>query len=112
MTVAVCLNCGELKHGAFNPCLSCGYEPNDEESLTKHLLVTDHYHTRETLEAISERVKAGEPITFDPDALKAAWVSKAQLDAQMRQLNRGCLAVLAAIIAIAVIGVLVYVRSR
>ena len=109
MTLAVCLHCGAFKHGAFSPCPSCRYTPDDDESLTRHLLVTDHYHSREELEAIANRIKAGEPITFDPDTLKAAWVSKAQLDAQMRQLNRGCLAVLAAIIALAVIGVVVYV---
>ena len=43
MTVAVCLKCGEFKHGAWTPSLKCGYEPSDDESYTKHLLVTDHY---------------------------------------------------------------------
>ena len=80
----MCLRCGEFKHGAFNPCLKCGYTPDDDESLTKHLLVTDHYHSRETLAAIAARIKNGEPVTFDPESLKAAWVSKAELDAGTR----------------------------
>jgi len=41
MTVAVCLKCGEFKHGAFTICLKCRYTPDDDESLTRHLLVTD-----------------------------------------------------------------------
>jgi hypothetical protein len=90
LTVAVCLKCGAFKHGAFNPCPKCRYTPDDDESLTRHLLVTDHYHSRETLEAIAARIKAGEPIEFDPESLRAAWVSKAQLDAETKRLGRGC----------------------
>jgi hypothetical protein len=87
LTIAVCLHCGELKHGAFKRCPKCGYTPNDDESLTKHLLVTDHFHRRETLEAIAARVKSGQPIEFDPEALREAWVSKEQLDAETKQLD-------------------------
>lgn len=103
MTVAVCLRCGAFKHGAFSPCLNCGYTPDDDESLTKHLLVTDHYHSRETLEAIAARVRAGEPIPFDAATLQAAWVSKAELDAETQRLRRGCITVLCAAIALIVV---------
>jgi hypothetical protein len=91
MTVAVCLQCGAFKHGAFNRCRKCGYTPNDDESLTKHLLVTDHYLSRDELEGVSAKVKQGERIQFAPETLKQAWVSKKLLDAQMKKLNRGCL---------------------
>ena len=101
MTVAVCLRCGAFKHGAFSPCRSCGYKPDDDESLTKHLLVTDHFHSRETLQAIAARVKAGEPVTFDPETLKRLWVSKAHLDAETERIGRilkvGCGVFLAAV---------------
>lgn len=109
MTVAVCLKCGEFKHGAFTRCEACGYEPDDDESLTKHLLVTDHYHNRETLEAIAARVKAGEPITFDPQTLEAAKVSKKDLDASMKRVRRGCILALMLIITLAVVGTVLFV---
>jgi hypothetical protein len=101
LTVAVCLRCGGFKHGAFNPCPKCGYTPDDDESLTKHLLVTDHYHSREALEAIAARVKAGEPATFDPQLLRAAWVSKAELDATTKRLDRGCMIGCGVVLALA-----------
>lgn len=97
MTVAVCLQCGEFKHGAFNPCLKCGFTPDTDESLTKHLLVTDHFHDRETLEAISTRIKSGEEVTFSPESLQQAWVSKEAMEAEQQRFNRGCLLVFAVI---------------
>ena len=103
MTVAVCLNCGELKHGAWASHLKCGYTPDDDESLTKHLLVTDHYHSREMLEAIAARVKSGEPVEFDPETLQAAWVSKEQLDAETKRLGRGCMIVCGVGVALAIL---------
>jgi hypothetical protein len=102
VTVAVCLRCGEYKHGAFNRCRSCGYTPDDDESLTKHLLVTDHFHSRESLAAIAARVKAGEPVEFDPQTLQQAWVSKAALDAESERLRRGCLIGCGVLLALAV----------
>lgn len=110
MTKAVCLKCGELKFGAFLPCPQCRYRPDDDESLTKHLLVTDHYHSHETLETIAARVKAGKPIEFDPESLKAAWVTKSQLDAETKRLGRGCLA-WALIAAAIVLGLVLYFAS-
>ena len=112
MTVAVCLHCGEFKHGAFNPCLKCGYTPDDDESLTKHLLVSDHYHSRETMEAIAARVKAGEPVTFDPESLQAAWVSKAALDAETKRIGRGCVIGCGVLLALAAVAGVVAVVWR
>jgi hypothetical protein len=101
MTLAVCLECGELKHGAFTPCQKCGYTPNDDESLTKHLLVTDHFLDSKSLQSIADRVKSGKPIHFDPESLKQAWVSKEQMDAENKRIGRGCLIFFAIILAIA-----------
>ena len=105
MTVAVCLKCGEFKFGTFTPCPKCQYMPNDNESLTKHLLVSDHYHDSDSLKSIADRVKAGQTIEFDPDSLQAAWVSKKDMDKQIGKLKGGCnfILVIAAILLTAVI---------
>jgi hypothetical protein len=105
MTVAVCLRCGEFKHGAWTPCGKCGYTPDDDESLTKHLLVTDHYLSREQLEEASAKVKAGEPIEFPPEVLQGAWVSKAEIEKAKRGCMIACVVVLLAILGIAVGGI-------
>ncbi len=107
MTVAVCLKCGAIKHGAFTPCSACRYTPDDDESLTKHLLVTDHYLSREELNAISARIKAGETITFDEESLR--WVSKAAMDAEMKRMSRGC-TIGCLVLAIAVAGIFAAVQ--
>jgi hypothetical protein len=103
MTVAVCLKCGSFKHGAFILCSHCGYKPEDDESLTKHLLVTDHFLSGEQLKAVAAKVKANEPVEFAPEALKAAWVSKTQHEAERKNLGRtcsfGCVIVIAAALA-------------
>lgn len=90
MTLAVCLKCGHLKFGAFTRCSQCGTTPDDDESLTKHLLLSDHFHTRAELEAIAAEIRAGRPPEFDPETLRQAWVSKQELDADVRRMSRGC----------------------
>jgi hypothetical protein len=89
MTVAVCLRCGALKHGAFNPCPDCRHSPDDDEDLTKHLLITDHFLSRTQLEAVSKQVKAGEPVEFPPELLQASWVTREQLDKVLRRGRAG-----------------------
>jgi hypothetical protein len=79
MTVAVCLHCGAYKVGAFTTCPACSYVPDDDESLTKHLMVTDHYMDAAQLRDIAARVEAGQTLTFDPESMKEMWVSKAEL---------------------------------
>jgi hypothetical protein len=103
MTIAVCLKCGEFKRGAWTPCIKCGYTPDDDESYTKHLLVSDHNLSREDLEGVASRVKSGEPIEFPPEVLKQAWVSKDEVDRANRGCSLGCIAALLVIIAVAVI---------
>jgi hypothetical protein len=112
MTVAVCLKCGAIKHGAFTECRKCGHHPDDEEDLTKHLLVTDHFHDRKTLDAIAARIKAGLPIEFDPESLKSAWVNKAEMAEWDKEIGRGCGKFVAIVLAVigAVIGLVVWLR--
>ncbi len=99
MTVAVCLNCGAFKHGAWTPCLKCGCTPNDDESYTRHMLVTDHFLSKEQLEEVAARVKAGEPVEFPPEVLRQAWVSKAEVDRVGRRFAVGCVLVLIVVLA-------------
>jgi hypothetical protein len=70
MTVAVCLECGILKTGAWSACPRCGYQPECDEQLARSLLVSDNWIARETLEAMAERRRQGEPWNFDPQLVE------------------------------------------
>ena len=61
MTVAVCVKCGAIKHGAFNACNSCGERPLSEDDLTYSLVMTDHYFSVEDLEGMSAAMLSGKP---------------------------------------------------
>jgi hypothetical protein len=103
MTRAVCLNCGEFKFGAFNECQNCGYRPDNPEQQAKHLLVTDHYRSPEELDQISKKVKAGEPLVFDPAAVEEAARAAAVLLPQDGGHARRWLLVLAVIVVVVVV---------
>ena len=66
MTVAVCLKCGGMKHGALTPCPECKHMPQDDEDKARHVMTSDHFFSNSDLEAISERVQSGKPLHFDP----------------------------------------------
>ena len=67
MTVAVCLNCGEYKVGAWGVCARCGTAPETDEHLASALLFTDHYLSPEQLNQASQQITAGQPVAVDPD---------------------------------------------
>ena len=69
MTKAVCLQCGELKFGALLECPHCRFQPDTPESQGQHVLATDHYHSINELEQIGAQIKAGESLSFNPEAL-------------------------------------------
>ena len=86
MTIAVCLRCGAMKHGAWTPCLKCRHMPEDLEDKAKHLMTTDHYFSKAELEGFAARVQNGLPVHFEPAQvehfvamLKAAPDDKAEL---------------------------------
>lgn len=111
MTVAVCLKCGQLKRGAWTPCAKCGFCPDDDESMTKHLLVTDHNYSHEQLVEIAEKIKAGEEFKFDPLALSRKWVNAEDVQRKNRTMAMGCL-LLTVILAMAtVVMVFRFLRS-
>ena len=43
MTKAVCMNCGQLKFGAYTKCSSCGFTPATLLDLTMSEAYSDHY---------------------------------------------------------------------
>jgi hypothetical protein len=104
MTVAVCLHCGAYKVGAFTRCAACGYEPHDDESLTKHLMVTDHYLDAAQLKDVATRVKAGVALAFDPASMKALWVSRTELDRADKRVRLIAYTLLTFFVAIAAFG--------
>ena len=61
MTVAVCVKCGAIKHGAFNACGVCGGRPLSEDELTYSLVMTDHYFSVDDLNGMSAAMLSGKP---------------------------------------------------
>ena len=61
MTVAVCVQCGAIKHGAFTPCAECGFDPDTELDAAYSLALTDHYFSRDVLDQISSSIRSGRP---------------------------------------------------
>ena len=55
MTMALCLNCGETKFGAFCPCPSCRAESTGNQELD--ILFSDHHFTVATLQQFGAVVK-------------------------------------------------------
>lgn len=67
MTVAVCLYCGAMKHGAWTSCSDCGHTPEELEDKAKHVIASDHHFSVSELESISVRIREGKPINFKPE---------------------------------------------
>jgi len=67
MTVAVCFKCGELKHGAFNPCRGCFAQPKLKDDLIISLAMSDHYLNKSSLTQIGSQIK----MTGKPPGLNA-----------------------------------------
>lgn len=65
MTLAICIKCGNQKHGALTPCLECGFDPSSPQDQTKSVALSDHNLTPEELAAVGQRIQAGEPLDFD-----------------------------------------------
>ncbi|MEM1099609.1 MAG: hypothetical protein AAGH92_12570 [Planctomycetota bacterium] len=70
MTVAICIRCGTQKFGALIPCRDCGFTPESPEDQAKSLALSDHNLPLDQLNAISQRIRVGEPPTFDEASLQ------------------------------------------
>ncbi len=69
MTVAVCIRCGAMKHGALTPCAECQFDPEENEDKAKAMVLTDHLLPLRELETISNRIKTGEPVTYPKETI-------------------------------------------
>jgi hypothetical protein len=72
--IVVCLRCGEFKDGLAPPCPKCGYDPGDVRDKARQMLASDRYHSREEMEGIAVRIKAGERVEFDREAVHAGFM--------------------------------------
>jgi hypothetical protein len=70
VTVAVCLECGKMKSGAWTPCPACSYQPRGIEELAKALMVSDNCIAPDTLAQFAARRQQGEPWNFGPELLE------------------------------------------
>ena len=107
-SAAVCLKCGNLKTSASALCPECGYLPVELEDRARHEMLTDRYYHVSQLEEFSAKVRAGEPLSFDPAAVSemAAKLTAEQDLAARQARNRrvvGLVAVLLAVILAALV---------
>lgn len=63
MTTAVCMNCGELKFGAFLECPSCKFKPVTLFDLTMSEMYSDHHVNSGDLAKLTERVRNNRTVT-------------------------------------------------
>lgn len=70
VTVAVCLECGQMKAGAWTPCPACNYQPRGLEELAKALMVSDNCIAPATLAEFATSRQQGEPFNFGPELVE------------------------------------------
>jgi len=100
MTVAVCLKCGAMKHGAWTPCPKCKHVPADPEDKAKHMMTSDHYFAKADLEGISERIQSGQPLQFDQKQVEqvATTIASVNPEKGVRLFVYGYVAIIIAVI--------------
>ncbi|MDR5728592.1 MAG: hypothetical protein RB191_14295 [Terriglobia bacterium] len=69
MTIAICIQCGTRKFGAFSPCATCGFTPTTSTEQAKSVLLSDHHHTRDELDQLGSIIQSGDPVVYDAPAL-------------------------------------------
>jgi len=69
VTIAVCIKCGAIKHGALTPCSECRFTPEENEDKAKSMIATDHHLSEEDLEQIGQRIRAGQPVAYPKEAV-------------------------------------------
>jgi len=63
MTLALCLNCGEIKWGAICPCQQCKVPSSGDMNLD--IAFTDHYWAEETLSQLGAVIQTIAPHSQD-----------------------------------------------
>jgi len=70
MTMAICLNCGAEKFGAWTPCSECKFEPKSLEDRAKAMLLTEFNASDADLREIAGEIRKGRQILFDLAAIE------------------------------------------
>ena len=105
MTVAVCIRCGAMKVGALTPCQECQFDPEENEDKAKAMVLTDHFLPQPELETISERIRAGEPVTYPKDMINEyikTFEDNPDIGKFPLSIKIGCIAAVAACIVLVV----------
>jgi len=63
---AVCLECGASKWGALTECSECKQRPQSFEDQARSMLASEDHLDETGLEALSEQVRRGDELCFDP----------------------------------------------
>jgi hypothetical protein len=108
VTIAVCIECGSIKHGALNPCTKCDYTPTDNESKARSMIVTDHFLSRSDLDGIAERIRNGQPITYPQEAVDdfiKMFEENPNIEGEAGRFIYGCFAVIGLVVIAIVIAV-------
>ena len=108
MTAAVCLQCGEIKLGAWTACRNCGHTPASDEEKARQLLASDHVLSEDALNDLAKDIGSGKPPPFDAEqvaqmqeAMKTA-SAQTQPQVDIRKVKIGCFVVLAVIVGVVV----------
>ena len=110
MTVAVCIECGAIKHGALNPCTECNFVPDDNEAKARSMIVTDHFLSRSDLDGTSERIRSGQPVTYPQQAVDdyiKMFEENPNMEREAGRFIYGCIAVIATLV-VAIIAAAIY----
>ena len=69
MTKAVCIRCGEFKHGTWSACSRCRHQPFGVPDLAWSIFLSDHHFSSETLNDLSRHIAeyGKPPVTEDED---------------------------------------------
>jgi len=70
MTMALCLECGEIKFGAYCRCDKCGDQPSGKS--TVEIAFTDHLFSVDTLEEFGEVIKKMKVVC--EDSIERYWM--------------------------------------
>jgi hypothetical protein len=83
VTIAVCFQCGRIKHGAITRCTGCAAEPRNEPEIAWSLALSDQNLPVDELQRISASMLAGNPRPEIPREMYERWRAAAQASAPM-----------------------------
>lgn len=70
MTIAVCVRCGALKHGAITVCDRCGGAPISDHEFALAMGLTDHYMDVTRLENVGKAIEGGQLVSLPDDFME------------------------------------------